>query len=82
MRPQNNHHRRHLPFFVLYLGLDIVNSIGRFHLKGDSLAGESLNKNLHGDWSDWNGEEFGMKQQRSYGWVFMYCRRFKSGLPC
>jgi len=32
---------------VLDLGLDIVDSVGRLHLKGDGLAGESFNKDLH-----------------------------------
>jgi hypothetical protein len=34
-------------FLVLNLGLDIVNSIGRLHLKGDSLAREGFDENLH-----------------------------------
>jgi len=36
-----------LPFFVLDLGLYIVDGIRRLHLKGDSLAGEGLNEDLH-----------------------------------
>ena len=32
---------------VLDLLLDVVDGIGRFHLKGDGLAGESLNEDLH-----------------------------------
>jgi len=34
-------------FLILDLGLDIVDSIRGFHLKGDSFACESLNKDLH-----------------------------------
>jgi len=33
--------------FVLDLGLDIINGVRRLHLKGDGLAGEGLNKDLH-----------------------------------
>mmetsp|Transcript_11343 Transcript_11343/g.20497 ORF Transcript_11343/g.20497 Transcript_11343/m.20497 type:complete len:227 (-) Transcript_11343:61-741(-) len=33
---------------VLNLGLHIVDSVGRLHLEGDSLAREGLNENLHG----------------------------------
>lgn len=36
------------PFLVLDLGLDIVDGVGGLNLEGDSLSGESLNKNLHG----------------------------------
>ena len=32
---------------VLDLGLDIVDGVRRFHLKGDSLSGKGLNKDLH-----------------------------------
>jgi hypothetical protein len=32
---------------TLDLGLDIVDGIGRLHLKGDSLAREGLDENLH-----------------------------------
>ena len=32
---------------VLDLGLDILNSVGRLNLKGDGLASESLNEDLH-----------------------------------
>jgi len=32
---------------VLDFGLDIVNSVGRLHLKGDSLAREGLHEDLH-----------------------------------
>merc|ERR1740138_475930 len=35
------------PFLVLDLGLDIVDSVGRLHLKGDSLSRKGLNENLH-----------------------------------
>ena len=38
---------RHLPFLVLDLGLDVVDSVGRLDLKGDGLASESLNEDLH-----------------------------------
>ncbi|MCO5561096.1 hypothetical protein L7F22_014717 [Adiantum nelumboides] len=34
-------------FFVLDLGLDIVNSVGALHFEGDSLAGEGLDEDLH-----------------------------------
>lgn len=34
--------------FTLDLGLYIVDGIGRLHLKGDSLAREGLDENLHG----------------------------------
>jgi hypothetical protein len=33
--------------FVLDLGLDVVDGVRRLHLKGDSLAGQSLDKDLH-----------------------------------
>merc|ERR1740116_288470 len=32
---------------VLDLGLDVLNGVGRFDLKGDGLAGEGLNEDLH-----------------------------------
>jgi hypothetical protein len=32
---------------TLDLGLDIVDGVGRLHLKGDSLAREGLDENLH-----------------------------------
>jgi hypothetical protein len=32
---------------VLDLGLDVVNGVGRLNLKGDGLAGQSLDKDLH-----------------------------------
>lgn len=32
---------------VLNLGLDVVNSVGRLHLQGDSLTGKGLYENLH-----------------------------------
>lgn len=32
---------------TLNFGLDIVNSIGRLHLKGDSLTREGLDEDLH-----------------------------------
>ena len=32
---------------VLNLALDVVDGVGRFHLEGDSLASEGLDKNLH-----------------------------------
>ena len=32
---------------VLNLSLDVVNGVGRLHLKGDGLASEGLNKDLH-----------------------------------
>merc|ERR1719471_2538090 len=34
-------------FLVLDLGLDIFNGVRRLHLKGDGLAGEGLNEDLH-----------------------------------
>ena len=34
-------------FLVLDFGLDVVNGIGSLHLKGDGLAGESLDEDLH-----------------------------------
>lgn len=33
--------------FTLDLGLDIVDGVGRFDLKGDGLTRQGLNKNLH-----------------------------------
>jgi hypothetical protein len=35
---------------TLDLGLDIVDSVGRLHLKGDGLAREGLYENLHAGW--------------------------------
>ncbi|KAG6515923.1 hypothetical protein ZIOFF_026369 [Zingiber officinale] len=35
------------PLLVLDLGLDVVDGIGRLDLKGDSLAGKGLDKDLH-----------------------------------
>jgi hypothetical protein len=35
------------PFLVLDLGLDIVDGVGRLHLKGDGLAREGLHEDLH-----------------------------------
>ena len=32
---------------VLDLGLDVVDGVGRLHLEGDGLAGESLDEDLH-----------------------------------
>jgi hypothetical protein len=37
----------HSPFFVLDLGLDVVDSVGRFDLQGDRLTREGLDENLH-----------------------------------
>ena len=34
-------------FFVLDLGLDIVNSVGGLYLEGDRLSSKRLNENLH-----------------------------------
>jgi len=34
-------------FLVLDLGLDVVNSVRRLNLKGDGLAGKSLDEDLH-----------------------------------
>ena len=34
-------------FLVLDLGLDVVNGVRRLDLEGDSLAGQSLHKDLH-----------------------------------
>jgi len=34
-------------FLVLYLGLDIVNRVGRLHLEGDRLPREGLYEDLH-----------------------------------
>jgi hypothetical protein len=34
-------------FLVLDLGLDVVDGIGRLHLKGDGLAGQGLDEDLH-----------------------------------
>lgn len=34
---------------TLDLGLDIVNGVGRLHLKGDSLARKGLDEDLHLD---------------------------------
>jgi hypothetical protein len=34
---------------TLNLSLDIVDSVRRLHLEGDSLAREGLHENLHGD---------------------------------
>jgi hypothetical protein len=36
-----------LPFFVLDLGLHIIDGIRGLHLEGDSLAGEGLYEDLH-----------------------------------
>ena len=36
-----------LPFLVLDLSLNVVDGIGGLHLKGDSLASQSLHENLH-----------------------------------
>ena len=38
---------RNVPFLVLDLGLDVIDGVRRLHLKGDSLAGECLYKDLH-----------------------------------
>ena len=35
------------PLLVLNLGLDIVDSVGRLHLKGDGLPREGLDEDLH-----------------------------------
>ena len=35
------------PFFILDLGLDVVDSVGRLDLQGDRLTREGLNENLH-----------------------------------
>ena len=35
------------PLLVLDLGLDVVDGVGRLHLKGDRLAREGLDENLH-----------------------------------
>ena len=34
---------------TLDLGLDIIDGVGRLHLKGDSLAREGLDEDLHGE---------------------------------
>jgi hypothetical protein len=34
---------------TLNLCLDIIDGVGRLHLKGDCLAREGLHENLHGD---------------------------------
>merc|ERR1719248_527660 len=34
-------------FFILNFGLDIFDRVGRLHVKGDGLASQSLNENLH-----------------------------------
>merc|ERR1719305_1814176 len=34
-------------FFILDFGLDILNGVRRFNLKGDGLASQGLDKNLH-----------------------------------
>ena len=39
--------RTEIPFLVLDLGLDVIDGIGRFHLEGDGLSGEGLDKDLH-----------------------------------
>ena len=36
-----------ITLFVLNLALDIVDGVGRLHLKGDGLAGQGLYKDLH-----------------------------------
>jgi hypothetical protein len=36
-----------IPFLVLDLGFDVIDGIGGFHLEGDGLSGESLDKDLH-----------------------------------
>lgn len=38
---------------TLNLGLDIVDSVGRLHLKGDSLARKGLDEDLHLDEGLW-----------------------------
>ena len=38
---------QYLPFFILNLGLNVVDSVRGFYFQGDSLAGQRLNKNLH-----------------------------------
>ena len=35
------------PFLVLDLGFDVIDGIGGFHLEGDGLSGEGLDKDLH-----------------------------------
>ena len=42
---------------VLDLGLDIVDGVGRLHLKGDSLTREGLDEDLH--LAYWEGQELG-----------------------
>ena len=39
--------RTNVPFLVLDLGFDVIDSVGRLHLEGDSLSGEGLDKDLH-----------------------------------
>lgn len=36
-----------VPFLVLDFGLDVVDGVGRLHLKGDSLARKGLDEDLH-----------------------------------
>jgi len=36
-----------IPFLVLDLGFDVIDGIGGFHLEGDGLSGEGLDKDLH-----------------------------------
>ena len=37
----------HSPFLILDLGLDIVDGVGRLHLKGDGLPRKGLDEDLH-----------------------------------
>lgn len=43
---------RSSPFLILNFGLDIVDSIRRLHLEGDSLPCEGLDEDLHGGVDD------------------------------
>ena len=39
--------KKHIPLFVLDLCLDVVDSVGRLHLKGDCLPRKGLDEDLH-----------------------------------
>ena len=44
------------PFLVLDFGLDIIDCVGRLHLKGDSLPRKGLDEDLHLQRVGWSFE--------------------------
>lgn len=44
-------------FFILDFSLDILDAVGRLHLKGDSLARQGLHEDLHGSLRSWKSKE-------------------------